>query len=93
MAGRRQGKYGTPNPSPKKKEKKKKKTVSPQRHLAVKYGTSCKNSLFLPENEEIFFAYSSVGYKPQSSELPSVLVSTKNMNHFIVSFKDEIGNK
>jgi hypothetical protein len=32
----------------KKKVKKKKKKVLSQRHLAVKYGTSFKNSLFLP---------------------------------------------
>jgi hypothetical protein len=37
------------------------KQFSPQRHLAVKYRTTCKNSLFLPQNGEMFFAYSSVG--------------------------------
>jgi hypothetical protein len=80
-----QGRRGMARRIHKKKFKKENK-VSPHRHLAVKYGTSCKNSLYLTQNAEIFFAYSSVGYKPQSSELPSFLL--KYQNHFIVIFKD-----
>jgi hypothetical protein len=52
--------YGTPKPT---KKNVKKKKVLPQRHLAVKYGTTRKNSLFLPQNAQIFFAYSSVREK------------------------------
>jgi hypothetical protein len=44
------------------KNKKKKKINSPQRHRAVKYRTTCKNSLFLRKTADIFFAYWSVSY-------------------------------